>query len=66
MCALERQRDRHLVVSLVFVQVEEPRMKYNLIFLLLDVGLLLGYGFVLGWTLLRRIFSPRRTGNHNA
>ncbi len=25
MCALERQRDRHLVVSLVFVQVEEPR-----------------------------------------
>ena len=24
-------------------------MKYNLIFLLLDVGLLFGYGFVLGW-----------------
>ncbi|MDP3186237.1 MAG: hypothetical protein Q8M58_13300 [Anaerolineales bacterium] len=41
-------------------------MKYHLIFLLLDVGLLLGYGFVLGWTLLRRIFSSRRTGNHNA
>jgi len=41
-------------------------MKYHLIFLLLDVGLLFGYGFVLGWNLLRRIFSSRRTGNHNA
>ncbi len=41
-------------------------MKFQLIFLLLDVGLLLGYGFVLGWNLLRRIFSSRRTGNRRA